>query len=65
MTDFRNMVEIEFVYKLVDLSSPPAVQQVKDHWKQIRSSLRMIDISRLLAIGVPRNSLRLQLERPR
>ena len=66
LTRFRKMVEIEFVYKLVNLDSPPTVQQVKDHWNRIRLSVRMIDISRLVvAIGVPRSSLRLQLERPR
>ena len=59
------MVEIDFVYKMVDLSSPPTVQQVKDHWNRIRSSVQMIDLPRLVAIGVPYNSLRLQLERPR
>ena len=31
MIDFRSMIETEFVYKLVDLNSPPTVQQVKDH----------------------------------
>ena len=46
MTRFRSMVEIDFVYKLVDLSSPPTVQQVKDHWNRIRSSVQLIDISR-------------------
>ena len=64
MIDFRSMIETEFVYKLVDLNSPPTVQQQTDHWKRIRSSVQMIDISRLLAIGVPRTSLRLQLKRP-
>ena len=62
---FRSMIEIEFIYKLVDFNSPPTIQQVKDNWNQIRSSVRRIDISRLQDIGVPRNSLRLQLERPR
>ena len=64
MIRFRSMIEIDFVFKLVDLNSPPTVQQVKDHWKRIRSSVRMIDLSRLQEIGVPTNSLGLQLERP-
>ena len=65
MTRFRSMTEIEFVYKLVDLNSPPTVQQVKDDWNRIRSSVRMIDLPRLRNIGVPISSLRLNLERPR
>ena len=65
MTAFHGLLEIEFVYKLVNLNLTPTIEQVNDHWKRIRSSVQMIDISRLLAIGVPRNSLRLQLERPR
>ena len=65
MAFFRDMDETKFVSKLVNLNSPPTVQQVKDHWKRIRYSARMIDIPRLIAIGVPRNSLQPQLERPR
>ena len=65
MSRFRSMVEIDFVYKLVDLSSPPTVQEVKDHWNRIRPSVQMIDVPRLGGIGVPKSSLRLQLERPR
>ena len=65
MTDFRSMIEIEFICKLVDLNSPPTVQEIKDHWSQIRTNVQMIDKPRLSATGVPRNSLRLQLERPR
>ena len=65
MIEFRSLIEIDFVYKLVDLSSPPTVQQVKDHWKRIRSSVLMIDIPRLRGIGVPRSNLRLRLERPK
>ena len=64
MTRFRSMIEIDFVFKMVDLNSPPTVQQVKDHWNRIRSSVRTIDLTRLLDIDVPRSSLRLQLERP-
>ena len=65
MTGFRGMTEIDFVYKLVDLNSQPTVQQVKDHWNRIKSNVQMIDIPRLVTIGVPRSSLRLQLERPK
>ena len=65
MTGFRSMIEIEFVYKLVDLNSQPTVQQAKDHWNRIKSSVQMIDTSRLIEIGVPKNSLRLQLGRPK
>ena len=65
MTRFRNMPEIDFVYKLVALDSPPTVQQVQDQWKRIRSSVQMIDMSRLRDIGVPKSSLQLQLKRPR
>ena len=64
MTRFRSMTGIDFVYKLVDLNSPPTVQQVKDHWSRIRSSVQMIDISRLEEIGVPHSSLIPQLKRP-
>merc|ERR1712131_493514 len=59
------MTEIDFVFKLVDLNSQPSIQEVKDHWSRIKSSVRMIDIPRLVAIGVPRSSLRLQLKRPK
>ena len=65
MIRFRSTIEIDFVFKLVDLNSQPTVQQVKDHWNRIKSSVQMIDTSRLVANGVPRNSLRLQLVRPK
>ena len=65
MTDFHGLVEIDFVNKLVNLNLTPTIEQVNDHWKRIRSSVQMIDIPRLVATGVPSNSLRLQLDRPR
>ena len=64
MTGFRSMIEIEFVQKLVDLNSLATVQQVKEHWDRIRSSVQMIDLPRLQDIGVPRYILRTQIERP-
>ena len=65
MTDFRNLVEIKFISKLIDLDAQPTVQEVKDDWFKIRSSIRMIDNTRLQTVGVPSIYLKLQLERPR
>ena len=65
MTEFRNMTEIAFTSKLIDLNLPLTVEQVKEDWNQIRSSVKMIDEPRMQQIGVPRNSFTLQLERPR
>ena len=63
MTDFGHMNEINFVSKMVGLKTPLTIHQVKYHWNQIRSSVRMIDISRLQKFGVPSRYLRVQLER--
>ena len=65
MTLFRDMTEIKFINKLIDLGSQPTVQQVKNDWNQIKSSVQMIDELLLVAIGVPRRRLRLQLGRPK
>ena len=65
MTRFRNMTEILFVKKLIDLDLPLTVNHVKDHWNQIKSNVKIIDNRRMIENGVPINSLRLQLNRPR
>ena len=65
MTKFRNLVEIEFISKLIDLDAQLTVQNVKDEWFKIRSSIKLIDKTRLQTVGVPSIYLELQLERPR
>ena len=65
MTLFRNMTEVAFIYKMIDLDLPLTIEQVKDHWNQIRPIVKMIDEARMQQIGVPINSFTLQLERPR
>ena len=66
MNQLRNMTEIEFIYKLIDLDLPLSVEQAKDHWNQIKyGNVQLIDLPRLEQIQVPRNTLTLQRERPR
>ena len=64
MIDFKNMTEIKFVTKMMDLDNQPTFDQVKNEWNQIKStnflkfftqtsSIQMIDGLRLLKLSVP------------
>ena len=63
MIDFKDMTEIKFVLKMMDLDNQPTFDQIKNEWNQIKSSIlksfklksgiQMIDGPRLLRLSVP------------
>ena len=64
MIDFKNLTEIKFITKTMDLDNQPTLDQVKNEWNQIKStsflkyftqapSIQLIDGLRLLKLSVP------------
>ena len=53
LTQFRGLIEIKFIMKLLDLDAPLTVQQIKNEWSLIKPNVRMITRQRLLKLGVP------------
>ena len=60
LVNFRQMVEIDFISKLVDLDKQLTLNKVKDEWIKIKSSINFINKKRLLNIGVPDAILEIQ-----
>ena len=60
MASFRSLPEIEFVLKMINLENQPTVEAIINEWSQIKSSVILINRSKLVAIGVPRNYLQTQ-----
>ena len=63
MTSFRNMLEIKFVMRMINLNSQPTIAECKYEWNRIKSSVQLITRQRLLALQIPRNVLKLQFKR--
>ena len=60
LVNFRKMIEIDFVSKLVNLDKPLTLQEVKNEWNKIKPSITFINKQRLLNLGVPAASLKIQ-----
>ena len=60
MNKFRNLPEIQFIMKMINLEHQPTVEAVIREWNQIKSKVTMIERSKLIGIGVPKRELRLQ-----
>ena len=63
MTSFRNMLEIKFVMRMMNLNNQPTIAECKREWNRIKSSVQLITRQRLLALQIPRNVLKLQFKR--
>ena len=55
--NFNNMLEIKLVRKMINLNNQLSIQDVEIEWNLIKSNVQIIDDSRLIAIGVPFDSL--------
>ena len=60
LVNFRKMIEIDFVSKLVNLDKPLTLTEVKNEWNKIRPSIAFINKQRLLNLGVPAAQLKIQ-----
>ena len=60
MIDFKNTDEIKFITRMMDLDNQPSFTDLENEWSQIKSSIRMIDGSRLSLLSVPNKYLQLQ-----
>ena len=53
MIDFKNLAEIKYVMKMMDLENQPTFDEIKNEWNQLKSSIKIIDGPRLLRLSVP------------
>ena len=60
LTDFRNLVEVQFVMELTDLKNIPTIENIQNAWAQIQSKVQFITKNRLRKIGVPDDYLEIQ-----
>ena len=62
MINFKNMTEIKFITKMIDLDNQLTYCEVINEWEQIKSSVRLIDAPRLLQLSVPRQYMQTQYQ---
>ena len=60
MINFKNMSQINLVLKMMDLVNQPSFQEVQNEWNRTRSWIKVIDVSSLLQLSVPRQYLQPQ-----
>ena len=60
MVDFKNMTEIKFVMRMMNLDNQPTFDEINKEWHRIKSGIKMIDTSRLSQLSVPRQYLQPQ-----
>ena len=60
MAKFRNLPEIEFVMKMINIKNQPTVEAVINEWNKISSKITLIHRSKLFGLGVPKKYLRIQ-----
>ena len=61
MIDFKNLTEIKFITRMMDLENQPTITEIENEWNRIKAGIRMIDVGRLLQrLSVPPKYLQLQ-----
>ena len=60
MNNFKNMPEIKFVLKMINLANQPSFYEVQNEWNRIKPGIKMTDVSCLLQLSVPRHYLQPQ-----
>ena len=60
MAKFRNLPEIEFIMKMINIENQPTVETIINEWNQISSKVTLIKRSKLVDLGVPKKYLKIQ-----
>ena len=60
LAHLRNMVEIKFVMKMINLDNQPTTAECKQEWNRIMSSIQFVTRKRLSVMRIPGNVLKLQ-----
>ena len=60
MVKFRSLPEIDLVLQMINLENQPSVETMINEWSQISSKVTLINRSKLVSLGVPRNYLQTQ-----
>ena len=52
MAKFRNLPEIQFIMKLIDIENQSSVETILNDWNQIKFKVKLITSSKLISLGV-------------
>ena len=62
---FRNLAEIQFVMKMINIDNQPSVQTIINSWNQIMPKIKLITNSKLISLGVHPWYLQIQYDHSR
>ena len=52
MTKFRNLAEIQFIMKMINIDNQPTVETIINEWNQMKPKIKLITNSKLISLGV-------------